>query len=81
MVLKKIKSKLDGFLKYANYWVFIFAGILMVIGTMGKLLGFWNISSDWFWFLAALGLIVEGTISYLKQKRFDQKYKIIEREK
>jgi len=78
MVLKRIKSKLDNFLKYAHYWVFILVGILMAIGTLAKLFGFWNISSDWFWFLGGLGLIVEGAISLIKQKRFDKKYKIVE---
>jgi len=61
------------------YNSFILVGILMTIGTLGKLLGFYDISSDWFWFLAGAGLIFEGTISLIKQKNFDKKYKIIER--
>jgi len=31
---------------------------------------------DWFWFLAGMGLIVEGSISLVKQRKFDRKYKI-----
>ena len=53
---------------------------MLTIGTLLKLFGVYNISSDWFWFLAGLGLIVEGVISLVKQRRFDKKYKIIERE-
>jgi hypothetical protein len=62
----------------ANYEMFIFVGILMAAGTLAKLLGYWDISSDWFWFLAGVGLIVEGTISLIKQRRFEKKYKIIQ---
>lgn len=79
MVIKKIKSKFDNFLKYAHYWIFILVGVLMALATLAKLMGYWDISSDCFWFLAALGLVVEGITSLIKQKRFDRKYKIIER--
>jgi hypothetical protein len=65
---------------FAKYEVFIVVGILMTIGTAVKLAGIHNFSSDWFWLLAGIGLIVEGTISYVKQKRFDKKYKIVERD-
>ena len=50
----------------------------MAIGTFLKLLGYFNFSSDWFWFLAGVGLVVEGGISLAKQRKFDKKYKIIE---
>ncbi len=66
--------------RYASYETFILVGILMTIGTLAKLLGFYSISSDWFWFLAGIGLITEGSISLVKQKRFERKYRIIERE-
>jgi len=65
---------------FARYELFIIVGILMTIGTLIKLLGFYEFSSDWFWFLAGVGLVVEGIISLIKQRRFDKKYKIIERE-
>lgn len=65
---------------FARYELFIIVGILMTIGTLIKLLGFYDFSSDWFWFLAGVGLVVEGIISLIKQRRFDKKYKIIERE-
>ena len=61
-----------------RYEGFILVGILMVIGTLMKLLGVYDFSSDWFWFLAGIGLIVEGIISLIKQRKFDRKYKIIE---
>ena len=64
---------------FAKYEIFIFVGILMVIGTTAKLFFSYEFSSDWFWLLAGIGLIIEGTISLVKQRRFDKKYKIIER--
>jgi|WetSurMetagenome_2_1015567.scaffolds.fasta_scaffold161054_2 hypothetical protein len=64
---------------FAKYETFVFLGFIMAILILGKLLGFYNISSDWFWLLASVGLIIEGSISYIKQSRFDRKYKIIER--
>lgn len=65
--------------RFANYQTFIIVGIFMTLGTTIKLSGLYDFSSDWFWFLAGLGLIVEGTISLVKQRKFDQKYKIIAR--
>lgn len=64
---------------FANYEMFILVGVLMTIGVSVKLLGYYNFSSDWFWLLAGLGLIVEGSISSIKQRRFDKKYKVVER--
>lgn len=70
------KNKIISLMRYEY---FIIVGIIIVIGALIKLLGFYNFSSDWFWFLAGIGLIVEGTISLIKQRKFDKKYKIIER--
>jgi len=67
--------------RFARYETFIFVGIIMSIGVLIKLLNIYNFSSDWFWLLAGLGLTVEGIISLIKQRKFDRKYKIIEREK
>ena len=50
----------------------------MVIGTLIKLLGFYEFSSDWFWFLAGIGLMVEGSIALAKQRKFDKKYRVVE---
>jgi len=63
----------------AKYEVFIIVGLIMVIGSLIKLLGKYNFSSDWFWFLAGVGLTIEGIIALMKQKRFDRKYKVVER--
>ncbi len=65
--------------KFFRYEAFILVGVIMLVGTLAKLLNFYDFSSDWFWFLAGLGLIVEGIISLLKQRAFDRKYKIVER--
>ncbi len=71
-----IKSSVLGFIRYES---FIIVGIIMVIGTLIKLLGLYYFSSDWFWFLAGVGLVVEGGISLIKQRKFDKKFKIVER--
>jgi hypothetical protein len=78
MVLKRLKSSwIDSF---ATYETFIFIGLIMSILTLFKLLGYYDFSSDWFWFLAGIGLMIEGSISLVKQRRFERKYRIIERE-
>jgi len=65
--------------KLAKYELFVIVGLVMTFLVIGKLLGVYDISSDWFWLIAAIGLTVEGIISLVKQKRFDNKYQIIER--
>ena len=67
-----------GLEKFIRYEGFIFVGLLMVVGTLIKNLGFADFSSDWFWFIGGVGLIVEGGISLGKQRKFDKKYKIVE---
>ena len=64
----------------ARYTLFILVGILIVVGAFIKLIGLADFSSDWFWFLAGLELVVEGYISLAKHRTFDRKYKVIERE-
>ena len=54
----------------ARYEFLIIVGILIVLGTLIKLLGFYNFSSDWFWLIAGVGLVVEGAISFVKQNFF-----------
>jgi hypothetical protein len=70
-----IKNPIVGFAKYE---IFIIVGVLMTIGVIMKLVFHYNIDSDWFWLLAGVGLMVEGSISLAKQRKFDRKYKIIE---
>ena len=64
-----------------RYEVLVVVGILMSLGTAIKLMGIADFSSDWFWFLAGIGLTIEGFIYLLKQRRFDQKYEIIKRKR
>ena len=78
MVLRKVVNNVEQ--QIARYEIFIIVGILMTIGTLLKLVWNYNIDSDWFWFLAGIGLVVEGSISYVKQRRFECKYKIITKE-
>lgn len=65
---------------FFRYEAFVAVGLIMAAGSFVKLTGFYDFSSDWFWFLAGAGLVVEGIISLIKQKKFDRKYRIIERE-
>lgn len=76
MVIETIVKPFENAIRYD---VFILVGVLMVVGTLAKLLGYWDISSDWFWLLAGIGLTIEGLISMIKQRRFDRKYKVIDR--
>ena len=64
---------------YASYVLVIVVGFLMAWLVFFKLVIGVGIDSDWFWFLAGVGLAVEGIISFGKQRRFDRKYRIIER--
>jgi len=64
---------------FARYEVMTFAGVIMAVLILGNLLKIYTISSDWFWFIAAIALAVEGAIYLVNQKRFDNKYIIIEK--
>lgn len=72
-----VLSKLEAF---ARYEIFIVVGFIMITGAAVKLARYYDFSSDWFWLIAGIGLMIEGAISLLKQRKFDRKYKIIERE-
>ena len=73
MVMKKIKNvmKIE---VLAGPELFIIVGLVMVLGTLLKLLGIVDFSSDWFWFIAAIGLVVEGLILLSKKKRYNHRY-------
>jgi len=66
--------RLNNVLRYEG---FILVGVLMAVGVLIKRFGLVNFSSDWFWLIAGIGLIIEGTISWKKQKEFDKKYKVV----
>lgn len=79
MVTKRIKRIIRFETAYGGHELFIVVGLMMVFATLLKLTGVIYINSDWYWFIAGLGLVTEGMISMAKQKRFNRKYKIIER--
>jgi hypothetical protein len=64
---------------YHGQGFFVLVGLLMIFLTLDKLLGPANFSSDWFWFIAGVGITVEGFIMLDKQKKFNRKYKVVER--
>ena len=73
------RDKNFGWETFARYEVFMIVGILMTVGTAAKILGLANFSSDWLWLLAGFGFVVEGAIALSRQKKFEKKYKIIEK--
>lgn len=64
---------------YGSFVLVILVGAIMAAGVLMKLFLGADIDSDWFWFLAGVGLAVEGVISFRRQRKFDMKYKIIRR--
>jgi hypothetical protein len=78
MVVKKAKKAIKAN-PYHGQSFFIFVGLLMVVSTLTKLLGHLNFSSDWFWFVAGLGITVEGFLMLNKERKFNKKYKVVER--
>lgn len=78
MVTEKIIRPFENIIRYDS---FILVGVLMTIGTLAKLLGIIDISSDWFWLLAGVGLTIEGIISLVKQRRFDRNGEELNRSK
>lgn len=80
MVRKHVRKVKIGFESIVgNHDAFIVVGFFMVVGTLAKLLGYIDFSSDWFWFLAGCGLVVEGLIMSAKQRRFNNKYMVVEK--
>jgi hypothetical protein len=77
MVIQRAKKVMTN--PYNGQSFFILVGLLMVVATSTKLLGHLNFSSDWFWFIAGLGITVEGFIMLGKERKFNRKYKVVER--
>jgi len=67
-------------IEYCSFVLVILVGVAMAVGVLGKLVFGFYIDSDWFWFLTGLGLAVEGSISIIRQRKFDKKYRIVVRE-
>lgn len=63
--------------KILQYETFVVVGLAMVVLTFLKLMGIIEISSDWFWLIAGVGLVIEGYLNIRKKKQFDGKYKVI----
>jgi len=66
--------------EYGSFILVILAGLLTALAVLAKLFLGFDIDSDWFWFLAGIGLAIEGVVSFRRQRRFDKKYKIVERQ-
>ena len=66
--------------RFWTYELFVIIGIAMVIATLAKIYGYAEFSDVWFWFIAGLGLVIQGIIALIKQETFDKKYKVVLRE-
>ncbi len=64
---------------YASFVLVVLVGLVMALAVLSKLFFGADIDSDWFWFLAGVGLMFEGVISFKAKRRFDRKYKIAKR--
>jgi hypothetical protein len=67
--------------EYGSFVLVICVGVVMAAGVLVKLFFGVDIDSDWFWFLAGVGLAFEGVISFGRQRRFDRKFKVLEKGK
>jgi len=67
--------------EYGSFVLVILVGVVMAVGVLVKILVRFEIDSDWFWFLAGVGLMAEGVISFRRQRRFDKRYKVLEKRK
>ena len=75
--LRKVKIFFERLIARNDFVIIV--GVAMAVTTFLKLKGFVYIDSDWFWFIAGCGLIVEGFIMSAKQRKFDNKYEVVER--
>ncbi len=76
MVIKRTIEHIENLIKYE---AFIAVGLLIAGLSFVQVMGYYDFSSDWLWLLAGLGLMVEGIISLKRQRRFDKKFRIVER--
>jgi len=63
-----------------GYRSFVFLGGVLAVAALIKLIGPYDFSSDWFWFIAGVAMTIEGVITLAKQRMFDKKYKVVLRE-
>ncbi len=78
--IEEIKNAVKLNKDYSGYIILIIFGVAMALFVFIKIMGFVYIDSDWFWFIAGLGLAIEGMVSLIKQKKFNTKYKVLTRE-
>jgi len=76
----KLPVQIISYESLVKYQLFILMGFIMAVGSALNALEIIKISSDWFWCLAGLAIVIEGLTSLIKQKKFDKKYKIVEKE-
>ncbi len=62
--------------RYGSFVLIVLLGLLMAFGVLAKLMFGADIDSDWFWFLAGVGLAVDGVVAFMRQKKFDLKYQV-----
>lgn len=71
--IRKIKNAMNLEI-LASPELFVIIGFAMALGVLIKIFGIADFSSDWFWFITAIGLIIEGFILLNKKKRYNSRY-------
>lgn len=66
--------------KILQHETYVIIGSAMVLLTFMKLMGWIGISSDWFWFIAGIALVLDGAINLSKDNKFKKKYRLISKE-
>lgn len=65
---------------YGSFILVVIVGAVMSLVVLLKIFLNLEIDSDWFWFLAGIGLIVKGILSHREHKKINRKYKVVERD-
>jgi len=53
---------------FSHEWMLV-AGLVIAVGSIGNVLDYWSIDSDFFWFCAAIAAISEYLDDLRKRKR------------
>lgn len=61
---------------YLKYEVLVLFGVLLIVGTLLKLIFSINIDSDWFWLLAGVAITIEGAINFQNKNNSTRNIKL-----
>ncbi len=78
-IYKMFGLVLDMNKEYGSFVLVILLGAGMAAGVLLKLFSGVDIDSDWFWFLAGIGLAIEGVVCLRSRIKFDREHKVVPR--